>query len=255
MHPVFDAASLSSTNACMPYLTRQQREKLEWIPLKEAVRYVSEIEGAPSAEGEPPAQSVKWPWAWMPPPDPTTAAERWALHQIRLALRDGEIPVRWAQLKWPDTKTFVPDTLFSPEPPPECGPFWTHVFIYPSREYAVAEEAVVLSGGIFSDYLDKEPLRQLWLFKARVCELWPTRPAPSDKGERPSTEEYRQRAYQAAKKIYEQGQPNLDQAWIKLRRLVPGIPRKIGRDEVLNMEEFAQRRRRPGNNRSRKEKP
>lgn len=94
---------------------------------------------------------------WIPP-DAPPRAEEWALHQIRLALQDGEIPVRWAQLRWPATTTFIPGTLFSADRPPEMGPFWTHVFVYPAQDYAVAQEAYPLVGGfiptisIMNDY-------------------------------------------------------------------------------------------------------
>lgn len=185
---------------------------------------------------------------WIPP-DAPPRGEEWALHQIRLALQDGEIPVRWAQLRWPATTTFIPGTLFSADRPPEMGPFWTHVFVYPAQDYAVAQEAYPLVGGIYTDYLDNERLRQLWLLKARIYELWPRRAKAAEKRRRPSTEDYKARGYRAALKIYETGQPNLEEAWNQLREPVPGIPRKIGRDDVLKMEEFEQRRRKPGNNR------
>ena len=235
----------------MPYEAKAERKKREWLPLAEAVEYVATAEGYsadPLQQPTPVWQKLETPFSvlWPELSGQATPAEPYALRQIRLALEDGEIPLRWKRETWPTEKTFLPDHLFADDKPPPSGIFWRFARIFPSDNYAVLDQ---LENWFGAD-VDGEPgrRRQLLLLCSRVHELWPPRgradtETPSKK-EKPKSEQIRQ----VAREIYDAADPppNINQAQVLIRKKIPHATKKL-MEPILKEEEFVARRRPRGN--------
>lgn len=234
----------------MPYQSKADREKAEWITLADAVLHVVSADGIrlPSTiQSEPVKERENGPldfpfmdWDF----GQTRDHDNDPLSQIRWALHDGEIPLRWMQEPWPVGSSFHPYTMFDPQLPPPSGPFWLYAEIFPSEDYAVNQVDQLLS---VREYVSKRRLRRLFLLRSRVLELWPSRTTrPGRAGEpRLTTEQYEQLVREAARELYKRGQPNQMEAEQILQKQL-GIPRKLVRP-VLQEDEFASHRRPRGN--------
>jgi hypothetical protein len=223
----------------MSYVTKFEREKRGWMTLAEAVEHVRIVEGYPA--NDPALQIEVHPIFWLRSRDTLDRA----LQQIRAALVDGEIPVRWA------SATLWPDFFFANDDPPQEGTFWFIAAIYPSENYAVLDQETpkVLGDNEWAP----DPLgskRQLLLLRAKVHELWPSPemvktkdPIRSFKKILPTLEEIRQ----VVCEIYDSNsRPNIVEAEKLIKKKLPIAPRKMMR-AVLDEPQFLAKRRPAGN--------
>lgn len=244
----------------MPYKTRFERQKSEWITLAQAVEHVASVESdrSTSEPKEPKATQDAPPgMEWLRNPSPHSPALD-ALSQVRAALQDGEIPIKWAQDGWPQSHTFIPGELFALDDPP-TGVFWRYAEIDYPDSYLVSDQMpFVLSGGVASERaVTDRKMRQLLLLRARVYELWPTKdrdsasssphgPALDNRRKGVSPEENLIRDEVRALYSRSNPKPNMAQAEQSIRAAMPGATRGVIR-KVLKEEEFAKQRRLAGN--------
>lgn len=239
----------------MSYQRKLEREKAAWVTLADTVAHVLSAEGIPS-----PATASSGSIAREKngasnydvmsfDPFPAAAPEEDALVQIRWALHDGEIPIRWAQEPRPVNSSYHPNTIFDPDLPPPLGPFWLYAEISHLESYAVNDVTPLpFFTGFVSEWPAHRRLRRLLLCRERVFELWPvraTKQGPADKP-RVTTEQAEELVRNTARELYKTEQPNLVRAEQLIRKLVPGIGRKVIR-AVLLEEEFTSRRKPAGN--------
>jgi hypothetical protein len=223
----------------MPYVTKLERKRREWMTLAEAVEYVATVEGFPANEGIPKSEKVHAIW-WLRSLDTLDPA----LQQIRAALVDGEIPVKWA------SDTFFSDFYFADDDPPPEGTFWIIAAIYPSENYAVLDQKTpkVLGGECAPDPAGNK--RQLLLLRSKVYELWPSTEMANIKDSSrsygktsPSLEEIEQ----VVREIYDSNsRPNILEAERLVREKLPTATRKLVR-HVLKEPQFSAKRRPAGN--------
>ena len=233
------------------------------MTLAQAVEHVASVEGYPTE-----AQIEQtWPAIWelmgvpatdWPPPSPHADLEA-ALNQIRAALKDDEIPIKWAQDGWPQSNTLIPCELFAFDDPP-TGVFWEYAEIDYSDGYLVSDQMpFVLSGGVASERaVSNRKMRQLLLLRARVYELWPTKDRDSIASSSPhgAALDNRHKAVSPeenlirdeVRALYDRSnpKPNMAQAEQAIRAAMPGATRGVIR-KVLKEEEFAKQRRSAGN--------
>src|SRR4249920_1487009 len=124
----------------MPYKTKFERQKTEWMTLAQAVEYIKSVEDlsdpARDEQTSPPIESETgspaMAWLWLR----DSLLPRTPIDQLRAALQDDEIPIKWAQDKWPTSHSFFPNQPFAPDDPPTGG-FWRYAQIDCSANYAV----------------------------------------------------------------------------------------------------------------------
>jgi|SRR5581483_4760872 len=246
----------------MPYKTRFERQKSEWITLAQAVEHVASVENhLATSEPEKPttAEDAFLAMDWLRNPSPHSPAMNDALSQVRAALQDGEIPIKWAQDRWPQSLTFIPGELFAFDDPPS-GLFWQYAEIDYSNNYLVLDETpFVLSGGVASERaVGNRKMRQLLLSRARVYELWPAKDSGSVASSSSQGAALDKRyttvipeenlIRDEVRTLYNRSnpKPNMAQAEQAIREAMPGATRGVIR-KVLKEEEFARQRRSAGN--------
>jgi hypothetical protein len=246
----------------MPYKTRFERQKSEWITLAQALEHVASVEDhLATSETEKPttAEDASLAMGWLWNPAPHSPAMDAALSQVRAALQDGEIPIKWAQDRWPQSHTFVPGELFAFDDPPS-GLFWRYAEIDYSNSYLVLDQTpFALSGGVASERAGgNRKMRQLLLSRARVYELWPTKDSDSVPSSSPPGAALDKRyttfipeenlIRDEVRALYDRSnpKPNMAQAEQSIRAAMPGATRGVIR-KVLKEEEFANQRRSAGN--------
>lgn len=251
----------------MPYKTKFERLKAEWMTLAQAVEYVALVENCPTSEREnisPTIAKNESPTAWMWTPSPHPSPMEAALDQIRAALQDDEIPKKWAQDRWPQSHSFVPNQLFALDDPPS-GFFWQYAQMDPSANYAVSDETpLFLLGGVVGERAANRRLRELLLLRSRVYELWPIKetnnPPPSPPSLQPAPKVRRTPVIpdenlirNEARKLYDRSnpKPNMAKAENFIRDAIPGARRTLIR-KILKDEEFAKQRRPAGNSGTRR---
>lgn len=252
----------------MPYKTRFERQKSEWMTLAQAVEHVASVENhLATCEPKKPATAKDAPpgMEWLRNLSDHSPSMNTALSQIRAALQDGEIPIKWAQDGWPQSHTFIPSELFAFDDPP-VGVFWTYAEIDHSDNYLVSDQMpFVLSGGVASERAaSTRNMRQLLLLRAKVYELWPTKDRDSIALSSPHTAAPLDNRHKAVRPeadlirdelraLYDRSnpKPNMAQAEQSIRAAMPGATRGVIR-KVLKEEEFAKQRRSAGNSRSRR---
>jgi len=240
------------------------------MTLAQAVEYVAFVENYPAtserenhstAMTEDESLSIAWTGTQLiSTPSPMEAA----LNQVRAALQDDEIPIKWAQDRWPQSHTFFPNERFARDEPPR-GVFWGSAEIDPSDDYSVSDQMpFALSGGVASERaVGNRKMRQLLLLCAKVYELWPTKEGdrvPS----RSSPMAAPDKKYKAVipdenvirnevRELYGRStpKPNMAQAEQSIRASIPGATRNMIRT-VLKEDEFAKQRRSAGNSRPRR---
>jgi len=158
----------------MPYVPKPERERRKWLTLAEAVEYVAAAEGISDAlPSEQLSASSEPEWSvtmlWGQAIDKASTFESAALKQIRLALQDHEIPVRWARERWPREKSFIPGAIFANDEPPPGGTFWQFAIIFPLENYAVLDRSFSLDSVMGMGLQDQEKAnkRQLLLLRSR----------------------------------------------------------------------------------------
>jgi hypothetical protein len=208
----------------MPYRSKAERERPNWMTLRQAVVHVAVAEKCEPGE---------------------------ALHQLRLALGEADIPARWAA----DPPPLIPGMysvelpeIFSPEQVPRDARYWGRVTILLSGDCRVLHQ---------SEEQSLPSPRELLLLISRVLELW-SNPTPfqlsmghrEDAGlgyqanRRATTKQIRE----VAREVYasQDGKPpNTNEAETRVREKLPKASRKFIR-EVLKETEFANLRLKPG---------
>lgn len=233
----------------MPYVTKVERERREWLTLAEAVEYVAAAEGIsdalPSEQlsvSSGPEMSVTTSLGQVI--DQASTLESVALKQIRLALQDHEIPVRWARETWPREKSFSPGAIFANDEPPPGGLFWQHTIVFPLENYAVLDRLFFLDSvmGMGLEDQEKANKRQLLLLRSRVHQLWPSTERIETeailKKEKPTSEQIRQ----VAREVYgtTEPPPNINKAQQLIREKLPNATRVLMKP-VLKEPEFVRR--------------
>lgn len=224
----------------VPYQSKFDREKALWMTLGEAVHHVASVEADPPPGPEQPlmdeARAIVATFMKLDEPEPRFRA---ALQQIRWALHDGEIPFRWGSV------AHAPSRIGSFQFPEPSGDFWLHAII-DWTEYTVSENDF--------GFLAAKPQTARWgwyvqLLKERVFQIWPANQNKLQMRRRRTADESEILARETAREIYLSSQPNIREAEQIICKST-GIGRKIVRT-VLSEEEFASRRRPPGNSRAR----
>ena len=116
----------------MPYVSKLERERAQWMTLAQVVKYIQDQEGCNRDQ---------------------------ALAQILMALSDGEIPARWAADPPPAGVFIINPPLFSKDEVPTDKWSWSTGVLFLN----VDESQVILGGG---------PPRQLFLLRSRILEHW-----------------------------------------------------------------------------------
>jgi hypothetical protein len=182
-----------------------------------------------------------------------------ALHQLRMALGEGEIQARWASDHLPPGVFLLGGPrYFSDDGVPTDANYWATVLILLEADGTVIDQKNQIDEG--TDELEStEPRRrQLLLLRSGITAIWsPTTNLEVTANRRSDIAKPASRAniYKAAAEIYETGgdnPPNVTAAEQIIRSKLGKVPRKLVR-EVLRRPEFA-RRRNPTGNRPKKQK-
>jgi hypothetical protein len=224
----------------MPYKRKAERERLDWMTLAEAVEHINAQENTNDG-----------------------------LCQLRLALGEGEIPVRWAAEEPTPTRyiasgpaLFVGSSqpsLFSSDEVPSDPHYWDSVLIFLDGEGRVIDQSFdylyIERDGISQSLPPPRPIRprQLYLLKSKILEFWPLQlhtvateknAAPISKP-RPASKEAIEKVLTGIYAEAAENPPNILTAEQRARKILGKASRKLIR-EVLSKPQFANLRRSPG---------
>jgi hypothetical protein len=216
----------------LPYVSKAERERAQWMTLVEVVNHVQLSQRCDQAA---------------------------ALSQLRMALADQEVPVRWKADPRPQGIFHIgPAPIFSVDQVSTDASYWIQTLIFLDGDGRVIDQPPF-------QYLEAEGElpppqrlgrpRPLLLLRSRVLELWqmPSDTAPDSEQAEPPKLSRRKREdaeiQQAAREVYRgapEDPPNMDEAGREICQRLPGADRDAVR-KVLKEEEFAKLRRPSGN--------
>jgi len=238
----------------MPYVTNAQKEWAHWCDLGFAVRQICTADGCDEAT---------------------------AVQQLRLAIADGNVRVKWGD----KSERYSDEPPFDSSEPTTDEWWWIHHAEFDLDETAWHDEYGELKGLVKDDWClapfyrltgtspvldwinerresrlnvvleDRVRFRPLLLWSPNIDTIWgwpwPVQESPEAKPTDLPVRRgaSRDRIIEACREVYAEHRddpPNLNTAWKLVREKLPGTPRHLIRDDVLALPEFQSLRRERG---------